>query len=74
MIYEYKCPHCWKVFEVDKKMADPDPTECPFQKDHRPLTRLPPYVLIRVYSPPGVQFKGSGFHVNEYKKTESSNE
>jgi putative FmdB family regulatory protein len=29
MRYDYICKHCNKIFEIEKKMSDPDPKSCP---------------------------------------------
>ena len=57
-IYEYKCDQCDKVFEVRQKFADEPLTvheEC-----GGPVHRL--------MSAPALQFKGSGWYVNDYAK------
>lgn len=30
--YDYICEKCKKIFEIEKKMADPDPKKCPHCK------------------------------------------
>lgn len=61
MIYEFKCPKCESIFEVQMKLADPKPESCAVCKETVELEK-------QISKPAGVQFKGSGFHVNEYKK------
>jgi putative FmdB family regulatory protein len=51
--YEYECIECDKTAEVKRSMSEPE--------------TVPPcpncgYKMTRVYSPAGIQFKGSGFY------------
>ena len=51
--YEYTCITCDKSEEINRKFNDPEV--------------IPPcsqcgYKMIRSYSAPGIQFKGSGFY------------
>jgi len=55
-IYEYKCDNCGEVFEVRQKFAD-EPLSL-HEKCGGPVHRL--------LSTPALQFKGSGFYVNDY--------
>jgi putative FmdB family regulatory protein len=55
-IYEYKCDNCGEVFEVRQKFAD-EPVSL-HVKCGGPVHRL--------LSTPALQFKGSGFYVNDY--------
>lgn len=52
-IYEYTCMTCEKNKEVSRGFNDPevipDCSECG-------------YHMVRVYTPAGIQFKGSGFY------------
>lgn len=50
--YDYSCEYCERVFEIEKKISDPDPQKCEECGT----------ALKRVYSPVGVTFKGSGFY------------
>jgi len=63
-IYEYRCEGCGGVFEEHQSFRDKPLTKC---KDCGGS-------LKKIFSPAGIIFKGSGFHVNDYgkKKTESS--
>ena len=61
-VYKYFCPECEKRDEVRTSTvsSDHDPPEC---KDCE-------CEMKRDFSsegPPGIQFKGSGFHVNDYE-------
>jgi putative FmdB family regulatory protein len=56
-IYEYKCEN-GHVFEVIQKMSDEPLREC--QECGAPASR--------VFTPPAIHFKGSGFHNTDYGK------
>jgi putative FmdB family regulatory protein len=60
-LYEYKCGSCGDVFEVIQKFSD------------QPLTVHDNCggVLERLVSPSALQFKGSGWYVNDYGKGNS---
>ena len=61
-LYDYKCSKCGNVFEALQKMNDAPLKKCP--KCKGPIKRL--------ISSPGIIFKGSGFHVTDYKKSPTS--
>jgi putative FmdB family regulatory protein len=56
-IYAYRCSNCQAESEVKQGFNDPSLTECEHCKGK----------LIRIISPVGVIFKGSGFHITDYK-------
>jgi len=60
-IYEYKCSKCGETFEVIQTFSE------------GPLGVHPGCGgnVARVFSPPGIIFKGSGFHVTDYRKDSS---
>jgi putative FmdB family regulatory protein len=61
-IYEYRCDSCGKKFEAIQKFAD------------EPLTVHPECgggPVERLISAPALQFKGSGWYVNDYPKGSS---
>jgi putative FmdB family regulatory protein len=60
-IYEYKCNSCGKQFEVRQKFAD-QPLAI-HEECGGPVQRL--------LSTPALQFKGSGWYVNDYGKSGS---
>ena len=60
--YGYQCKECNHTFEVIQKMSDKPLEEC--EKCKGKIRRL-------IY-PVGIAFKGSGFHINDYKKPGSS--
>ncbi len=55
-LYEYRCQSCGHQFEKIQSFSAPDEKECPLC--HGPLERL--------ISAPAIQFKGSGWYVNDY--------
>jgi putative FmdB family regulatory protein len=61
-IYEYKCNSCGKTFEKMEKFSDPPLTiheEC-----GGPVERL--------ISAPALQFKGTGWYITDYAKSNGS--
>jgi len=58
-LYEYKCEQCGEVFEVRQKFAD-EPLSV-HEKCNGKVHRL--------ISAPALQFKGSGFYINDYAKS-----
>lgn len=54
--YVYECKDCEHQFETFQKMTEDPLTECPKCKGK----------IARVLFPPGIVFKGSGFHINDY--------
>ena len=61
-LYEYKCASCGNVFEVIQKFSD------------EPLHQHPGCggAVERLISAPSLQFKGSGWYVNDYGRNHSS--
>jgi putative FmdB family regulatory protein len=61
-LYEYKCETCGEVFETMQKFSD------------APLTMHEKCggALHRILSAPALQFKGSGWYVNDYAKSGAS--
>lgn len=62
-LYEYQCDACGGRIERIRKFSDPpleDP--CPSCGGH----------LTKLFSSPAIQFKGSGWYVNDYAKSGSS--
>ena len=58
-LYEYQCESCAKRFERIQKFSDPLIETCP--SCGGPVKKL--------LSSPAIQFKGSGFYINDYKKS-----
>ena len=61
-LYEYKCEKCGDIFEVMQKFAD-EPLRV-----HEKCGGL----VNRLLSAPALQFKGSGWYVNDYAKSNKS--
>ncbi len=57
-IYEYRCDSCGSLIEVLQKFSDAPLTEC----------RSCGGSLKRLLSPPGLQFKGSGWYITDYAR------
>lgn len=57
-LYEYECEKCSARFEFIQKFSDPPKTRCPKCKGR----------LKRLLSPPGLQFKGSGWYITDYAR------
>jgi len=56
--YGYRCTACDHEFEIFQKISDEPIKECPECKGK----------LRKIVFPVGIVFKGSGFHINDYKK------
>ncbi len=54
--YVYECKACKHQFETFQKMTDDPIKVCPECSGE----------VARVLFPPGIVFKGSGFHINDY--------
>jgi len=53
MIYEYECPGCGDVRQIERKMSDPEETYICTSCHNE---------FRRVWTSPSVQFKGKGFY------------
>lgn len=62
--YDYKCLDCDKVFEHFQSMKDEPLTQCLCEKKGN-VSRM-------ISNGGGIIFKGSGFYVNDYKKSTGS--
>ena len=58
-LYEYQCKVCRHRFEKIQKFSDPLVTECPECGEDE---------VEQMISAPAIQFKGSGWYVNDYAK------
>ena len=61
-LYEYKCNGCGQVFEVIQRFSDAPLTQhesCGGQVE-------------RLLSAPALQFKGSGWYITDYAKSDST--
>lgn len=61
--YEYECKACGKTFEAFQNMSDPPLTSCP--SCGKSVRRL-------ISAGSGIIFKGSGFYINDSRKTTES--
>lgn len=61
-IYEYRCRECSHQFEAQQAFTDDALTECPNCKG----------ALKKLFSAPGITFKGSGFYKNDSRGTSTS--
>lgn len=60
--YEYECQECGHRFELFQRIADDPISTCEKCSG----------TLRKVIFPVGIVFKGSGFHINDYRKPEKS--
>ena len=56
--YEYVCKSCGHIFEIVQSMKDDPLTECPECGGE----------LRKVFAPPAIAFKGSGFYATDHGK------
>lgn len=56
-IYTYKCKNCGEIFEKIKPMSSNGLEKCGICSSE----------ALRVFSPAGIIFKGSGFYTTDYK-------
>jgi putative FmdB family regulatory protein len=56
--YEYRCRDCGHTFEIVQKMSDEPLTHCPECGGD----------LRKVFAPPAISFKGSGFYATDHGK------
>jgi len=56
--YEYMCKSCGHLFEIVQSMRDDTLTECPECGGE----------LRKVFAPPAISFKGSGFYATDHGK------
>ena len=57
-IYDYRCEKCGKVSEISHGSDEKGPNTCRADDcDGK---------MHRIFSPPTIIFKGSGWHVNDY--------
>ena len=60
-LYDYVCDACGHRFEIIQKFSDAAPEACPA------CGKGP---LVRQFSSPAIQFKGSGFYITDYAHKE----
>ena len=56
--YEYRCRDCGHTFDIVQKMSDEPLTHCPECGG----------ALRKVFAPPAISFKGSGFYATDHGK------
>ena len=56
-IYQYKCQKCFTIHEILQGINDPPLMEC--SSCQSPVKKI--------IAPAGIIFKGSGFHINDYR-------
>ena len=56
--YEYRCRDCGHSFDIVQKMSDETLTHCPECGGR----------LRKVFAPPAISFKGSGFYATDHGK------
>ena len=59
--FDYQCQKCGQVFEVRQSISDAPVTKCEVCSGK----------VKKLFSPPAIIFKGSGFHCNDYKSSGS---
>ena len=62
--YEYRCRDCGHTFDVVQAMSDETLTVCPACGGE----------LRKVFAPPAISFKGSGFYATDHGKKSTSGE
>ena len=60
--YEYRCRDCGHSFDIVQKMSDEPLTHCPECGGE----------LRKVFAPPAITFKGSGFYATDHGKETKS--
>jgi len=58
-LYEYECDACGERFERIQKFSDPPVDVCP---------NCGKKTVRKLVSSPAIQFKGSGFYINDYAR------
>jgi putative FmdB family regulatory protein len=62
-MYEYECTACGHRFERIRKFSDPPIEECPSCGEPK---------VQKLLSSPAIQFKGTGWYINDYAKKSST--
>lgn len=62
-LYEYECSACRHRFERIQRFSDPLVRKCPSCGKSR---------VRKLLSSPAIQFKGTGFYINDYQRKGSS--
>ena len=61
--YDYKCDKCENTFEVFQSFSEDPLTDCPDKECSGPVKKI--------FSAPGISFKGSGFYKNDSRSSSS---
>jgi putative FmdB family regulatory protein len=61
-LYEYRCEACSHQFEVIRKFSDQPIAVCP---------KCGAGPVVKLFSSPAIQFKGSGFYITDYARKDS---
>lgn len=61
-LYEYRCKNCGHQFEKIQSFSAPEEKECPVCQSE----------VEKLLSAPAIQFKGSGWYVNDYASKSGS--
>lgn len=75
--YEYQCSTCGVAFELFQSFSEDTLTKCPLKKTgNSPEGCTSPGrgKVAKVFSAPGIAFKGSGFYKNDSRGSGSSTE
>ncbi len=62
-VHEYECDVCGMRFDLRRSFGEPQPTTCP--NGHQGVHR--------VFAPPTIIFKGSGFYVTDNRSSTKAN-
>lgn len=62
-LYEYRCEACDHQFEVIRKFSDAPIAVCP---------KCGAGPVVKLFSSPAFQFKGSGWYITDYARKDSS--
>lgn len=62
--YDYRCETCENIFEVFQSFSEDPLTTCPAEKCEGSVKKI--------FSAPGIAFKGSGFYKNDSRSKGSS--
>ncbi len=61
--YDYRCDTCEKTFEVFQSFSEEPLTDCPDEECEG--------LVKKIFSAPGISFKGSGFYKNDSRPSGS---
>lgn len=73
--YDYQCQKCGVAFELFQSFSEDALKKCPTKKSgNSPAECVAPGrgSVVKVFSAPGISFKGSGFYKNDSRKKPAS--